>query len=175
MLKNCKLFIFTNPVLILLSLSMVSCVPVISKHVVDQVKPNVTFKEVLHDPERFKDQIILVSGVIVESKNTQQGTLLTVSQRPMGFRGKPKDVDESDGRFLALDSRYLEVEIFTQGRSVTIAGEVVGKKVQPLGEIEYTYPFVHIKEIYLWPVEKKYNTYPYYYDHLWWQGYYLYY
>ena len=94
-------------------------------------------------------------------KNTKEGTLITVLQRPAGFRGKPKDVDESEGRFLALDSRYLDPTIFEKDRAVTIAGEVQEKRTLRLGETDYVYPLIDIKEVYLWPVEKRYySPYP---------------
>ncbi|RKY39755.1 MAG: hypothetical protein DRP85_09575, partial [Candidatus Makaraimicrobium thalassicum] len=52
------------------------------------------------------------------------------------------------------------VAIYSQGRKITVAGEVKGKKIKPLGEVEYTYPLISSKEIYLWPKEKE-VTYPY--------------
>src|SRR5574337_1783858 len=138
MIKSDKCFIFSYLMLIPLLFLIARCAPVISKQVREQVRPDITFMEILNDPERHKGQMIILSGVIIETENTREGTLLKVLQRPAGFRGKPKDVDETGGRFLALDSRYLDVNVFTKGRSVTIAGEVQGKKVLPLGEREYT-------------------------------------
>lgn len=154
---------------------MTSCAPVISKQIREQVRPDLTFGEVLNDPERCKGQMIILSGIIIETENTKEGTLLQILQRPAGFRGKPKDVDETGGRFLALDSRYLDVTVFSKGRAVTIAGEVQGKRTLSLGEIEYTYPLIYVKEIYLWPIEKSYPDRYYYYDYWWWRGYYPYY
>jgi len=160
MVKNDKYIFFSQSMSIILLL-MAGCAPVISKQVREQVRPDVTFREVLNDPEQYKGQMIILSGIIIETENTKEGTLLQVLQRPAGFRGKPKDVDETGGRFLALDSRYLDVNVFTQGRAVTIAGEVQGKRVLPLDKTEYTYPLIHVKEIYLWPVGKRYySPYP---------------
>lgn len=161
MVKNGKRFTFSQLMSVVFLLFMVSCAPVISKQIRDQVRPDVSFTEVLKDPERYKGQMILLSGIIVEAENTKEGTLLRVLQRPAGFRGKPKAVDETEGRFLALDRRYLDVAVFTKGRAITIAGEVQGKRIFPLDETEYTYPLIHVKEIYLWPVEKSYySPYP---------------
>ncbi|MFN3532962.1 MAG: Slp family lipoprotein [Candidatus Brocadia sp.] len=161
MVKIRKYFTFSQSVSIALLLFTASCAPVISKQVRDQVRPDITFTEVRKDPERYKGQMILLSGIIVEAKNTREGTLLMVLQRPAGFHGKPKDVDETEGRFLALVSHYLDVAVFTKGRAVTIAGEVQGKRILPLDKTEYTYPLIHVKEIYLWPVEKSYySPYP---------------
>ena len=173
MIKTDKYFIFHNAMPLVFLLFMASCAPVISKQIKEQVKPDITFREVLREPERYKDQMIILSGVIIEAKNTKEGTLLKVLQRPAGFRGKPKDVDETEGRFLALDNRYLETDVFAKGRAVTIAGEVQGKRVLPLDEIEYSYPLIKVKELYLWPVEKTYYpSYPpyyYYHDYWWWR------
>ncbi|NUO08912.1 MAG: Slp family lipoprotein [Candidatus Brocadia sp.] len=171
MIKRDKGSIFPYSMLILLLILIAGCAPVISKQVREQVRPEVTFTEVFNDPERYKGQMVIFSGVIVDAKNTKEGTLLQVLQRPAGYRGQPKDVDETGGRFLALDRRYLDVNVFTKGRSVTVAGEVQGKRVLPLGEIEYSYPLIHVKELYLWPVVKQYRPpYPSYYYHpdSWW-------
>ena len=78
-------------------------------------------------------------------------------------------MDESEGRFLVLYPGYLDVAIYNGGRKVTVAGEIQGKKIQRLGEIDYTYPLTSAKEIHLWPVEKKGRVYcPYPYWHYPW-------
>jgi len=37
---------------------------------------------------------------------------------------------------------------------VTVAEILEGKEVLPLGEINYTYPLVTSRELYLWPVDE---------------------
>lgn len=173
MILSSKYFTFPKSTLFVVLFLTAGCAPVISKQIRDRARPDVTFKDVLNDPERYKGQMIIFSGVIIEARNTTEGTLLQVLQRPAGFRGRPKEVDETEGRFLALDSRYLDMYVYEKGRDVTIAGEVWGKKILPLDKTEYTYPLIHVKEIYLWPVIEKgyYVPYPYpyyYYDNYWW-------
>lgn len=177
MMISSKCFAFSQLILIMLLLLITGCAPVISKQVREQVRSDITFRDVLNDPERYKGQMIIASGIIVEAKNTDEGTLLQVLQRPAGFRGRPKDVDETEGRFLALVSCYLDVYVYAKGREVTIAGEVQGKRILPLDKTEYTYPIIHVREIYLWPVIEKryYAPYPYYYydDYWWWRTHFL--
>ncbi len=174
MVKSALYLSFFYARMMLLLLSIAGCAPVISKQIREQVRPDITFADVLNDPDRYKGQMLILSGDVIETENTKEGTLLKILQRPAGFRGKPKDVDETGGRFLALDSRYLDANVFTKGRNVTVAGEVQGKRVLPLGGIEYAYPLISVKEIYLWPVERNYYYppypyyYPYYYDGWWW-------
>ncbi len=160
---------------------MTSCAPVISKQIRDQIRPETTFTQVLKDPERYRGQMIVLSGVIVGSENTKEGTLLQVLQRPAGFRGQPKDVDTTEGRFLALVSRYLDTFVYAQEREITVAGELQGKRTLPLDKTEYTYPLIEVKELYLWPVIEyhDYPPYPYYQpffyydDYWWWQTYHM--
>ena len=152
------------------------CAPVISKQLRGQVAKELTLSEVLKAPEACKGKTVLWSGVIISSVNLKEGTMLEVLQKPADTRGKPKDVDESEGRFLALYPGYLDVAIYNGGRKVTVAGEVQGKKIQRLGEIDYTYPLISAKEIHLWPVEKKDRVYypcPYWH-YPWWYGPYWY-
>ena len=139
--------------------SIAGCAPVISKQLRKQVAKELTLSEVLKDPETYKGKTVLWSGVIISSVNLKEGTMIEVLQKPADTRGKPKDVDDSEGRFLALYPGYLDVAIYNGGRKVTVAGEVQGKKIQRLGEIEYTYPLISAKEIHLWPVEKKDRVY----------------
>jgi len=158
----CALFSFTG------------CAPVISKQLREQIAKELTLSEVLKDPQAYKGKIVLWSGVIITSVNLKEGTMIEVLQKPADIQGRPKDVDESEGRFLALYPGYLDVAIYNGGRRVTVAGELKGKKIQRLGEIEYTYPLISAREIHLWPVEKKDRVYypcPYWHYPWWYHPY----
>ena len=146
------------------------CAPPISKQLREQVSEELTLKVVLKKPDAYKGKNVLWSGVIIDSVNLKEGTMIEILQKPADMQGKPKDVDESEGRFLALHSGYLDVVIYNEGRKVTVAGEVQGKRIQPLGEIEYIYPLIKVKEIHLWPVEKEQSVccpYPYWHYPRW--------
>jgi outer membrane lipoprotein len=154
------------------------CAPVISKQLRQQVAKDLTLGAVSINPDAYKGKIVLWSGVIVSSVNLKEGTIIEVLQKPADIQGKPKDVDESEGRFLALYHGYLDVVIYNEGRKVTVAGQVQGEKIQPLGEIDYTYPLISAKEIHLWPPKKEERVYypcPYPSWHYpWWYGPYWY-
>jgi len=95
------------------------CSPVISKQLREQVAKELTLGLVLKDPDTYKGKTILWSGVIIRSVNLKEGTMIEVLQKPADMQGKPKDVDKSDGRFLALNPGYLDVAIYNGGRKVT--------------------------------------------------------
>ena len=152
------------------------CVKAISKSLRAQVDTSLTLKKVKDNSEKYKGKIILWGGVIVNSKNLKEGTLLEIVQKPVDIANQPKTVDQSEGRFLALFDGYLDVAIYSSDREVTVSGPITETRTMPLGEIEYTYPVVDAKEIHLWPTRSKninhihpYWHYPsrYYYRYPW--------
>lgn len=164
---------FLWPILFALA-AISSCGPVISEGVRQQASLGLTFEEVFQDPKKHLGRVVIFSGVILEGVNTKDGTLLTVLHLPAGPGGRPKDADKSAGRFLALDSRYLDVAIYSRGRAVTVAGEVAGRRILPLGEIQYKYPLLKVKELYLWPKKQPsmsgfdYYYHPFHSNPIWW-------
>jgi outer membrane lipoprotein len=82
--------------------SLIGCAPVISKQLRKQVAKELILSVVFKNPEAYKDKTVLWSGVIISSVNLKEGTIIEVLQKPADLQGKPKDVDESEGRFLAL-------------------------------------------------------------------------
>ena len=151
-----------------------ACAPVISRELRKNVSNELTFKEVIKKPDTHKGKIILVSGVILGSKNTKEGTLIEMLQKPADMAGRPKDVDESDGRFLAINDGYLDTAIYTRGREALIAGEIKGKRTLPLDEIEYHYPLIMIREIHLFRPKKEERSYASPYPHWYYPPWYYY-
>ena len=157
--------------LMLLFLIFAGCAPLISRELRKELSPYITFKQVIKDPDAHKGKTILISGIILGSRNTKEGTLIEILQKPADIGGRPKDVDDSDGRFLALYDGYLDVAIYNQGREAVVAGEVMEKRTLPLGEIEYTYPLISMKEIHLFKVRKEGRFHFYPYPHWWYHPY----
>jgi outer membrane lipoprotein len=154
-----------------LSLLSVGCGPSISKGLKNQVDKDIHFKEVLKNPDAFKGKVVMWGGVILEAKNQKGGTLLEVLQKPLDWDDRPQDGDESHGRFLGLYEGFLDTALYAKGREVTVAGEIQGKKVLPMDEIDYTYPFLAVKEVHLWPERVKERIVPApYWPYPWWWG-----
>jgi outer membrane lipoprotein len=162
--------------MVLLS-STVGCTSAISKQVRSEATVDLSLREVLVRPERYEGKVVIWSGTVLEAKNTPEGTLLKVLQKPADFQDKPKYTDVSEGRFLAIDRRYLDPAIYSQGRAVTVAGKIVGKQAMPQGDIQYTYPILEVKDLHLWPernpdtnfADPYYYGYPVIYSRWWWR------
>jgi outer membrane lipoprotein len=141
--------------LLLVTISLLGCAHVVSKELRDKAygepPPSALFK----DTDEFKGRIVILGGVIVSSTNTEEGTYIEVLQKPLDYRGRPEDTDTSYGRFIIVSEGYLDTAVYSRGREVTVAGEVIGKKLRPLGEIQYPYPLIKSKELHLF--EPRYN------------------
>lgn len=150
---------------------LTGCTSVISKDVRSEVNETAGIQEVIENPDAFYGSQALWAGIIIDIKNFKDHTLVEVLQRPADYRGRPKDVNTSDGRFFASHNGFLDPMIYSMGRQVTVSGKIAGIKISAIGEYEYTYPVVVITEIHLWPVEPdrdfNYYYYPSYYHNRW--------
>jgi outer membrane lipoprotein len=131
-------------------LCVAGCAHVISKDILEEVDASIAFSDLKRAPKAHVGRVVLLGGVIVGSVNRKDGTLLEVYQTEIDRRGKPMNVDVSEGRFLALYAGFLDTAIFRKGRKVTIAGVVQGELTRRLGDLDYHYPLVRIKDIHLW-------------------------
>jgi len=145
------------------------CAHVISKDALKSVNRNITFAELRKSPQYYQGEMVLLGGVIVRVKYKEDVTLLEIYQTEMNREDRPVDLDVSGGRFLAQYGGFLDRAIYRKGREVTIAGIVKGVKIMKLGEIDYHYPYILIKDIHLWKVEepRTCDPYPWYPIGLW--------
>ena len=142
-----------------LSLSIplvMGCAPVISQDVLKYVDEGLPFQAILRNPDKFKGKTILLGGKIIETTPLPDKTRMMVLQYPLNFRNKPSVDAGSEGRFIVETTGFLDPVVYSAGRQVTVAGIIGGKEVLPLGEINYTYPVVVSRELYLWPIDDAY-------------------
>jgi outer membrane lipoprotein len=162
-------------VLFFLVFLLSGCAHVISKDLRAKSDPYLTLSQVRQNPDGFKGKMVIWGGEIVETVNLKgAATQIEVFQRPLGWRGEPKGIVSSEGRFLIFADQYLDPYLYRAGRKITVMGEILGEKIKPLGEMDYRYPLLSGRQIHLWP-EYAYHPYPYpypyyYYDPWWYYG-----
>jgi outer membrane lipoprotein len=158
--------------LILLIPLVSGCAHVISKDVRNKSDLSLTLKQVLGNPDAYPGKSVVWGGEIIQVINQDDGTTeIEIFQEPLNFRGEPKEATRSEGRFLVLDDRFLDPYIYWEGRRITVAGELQGERIEPLGEMYYRYPLIKSEQIYLWPDFSQYPYYAYYpwsYYDTWW-------
>jgi len=134
-----------------------SIVPPALQH---EVKPDLSLSKVKSNPAAYKDQVVLWGGRIIKTINKKKGTLIEVLQLPLDQEERPKQVHDTEGRFIVSMSGFLDPEVYQAGKDVTVVARVAGMEELPLGEITYTYVLLRGKEVYLWPPRKPAENYP---------------
>ena len=136
-----------------LAVFLAACASAISQQGMKQADPSISFQALQKEPERFKGKVVLVGGQIVAVTSKEGETWIEVLQQPLDWQQKPEATDVSYGRFLARFTDFRDPVIYVPGRKITVLGEVQGKKVQTLREIEYSYPVILPRESHLWKPE----------------------
>ncbi len=137
-------------------ISLLGCAHVISPELRESAEKELSFNALLKDPDRYEGRLVILGGIIAGVTNTEEGTYIEVVEKPLDSRGRPKEIDISEGRFLIFYEGYLDKAIYSEGKEVTVAGTVIGKRVRLLGEIQYPYPLLKSRELYL--VGPRYGT-----------------
>jgi outer membrane lipoprotein len=143
------------------------CAHVISKDLRASSDLSLTLKQVLENPNAYRGKSVIWGGEIIQTVNQQDGTTqIEVFQRPLGWGEEPTNTVASEGRFLIIADKYLDPYLFQAGRKITVAGEIQGEQIKPLGKMDYRYPVLLSKQIYLW-ANYYYYPYPYPYYFYW--------
>jgi outer membrane lipoprotein len=151
---------------ILVSFLSLSCTPVLRKDIMDVAIRDLPMADLKKTPELYVGKLFVLGGIIVNTKATAEGSLIEAVYVPVDSRGYLQSIGITHARFLALfpkESGFLDPVIFRPDREITFAGEFGGMRDGKIEEMEYSYPFFKIKEIYLWE-EKRVYYYPYYYE-----------
>lgn len=142
----------------LLMLSVLACAAGMS----DRVRSTVTywgpFSQVQVSPKRYLGETVMWGGKILEIKPLEGATELTVLQLDLGDRDRPLDNDQSQGRYVARSTEFLDPAVLPKGTLVTTVGRVVDAAPRPIGQMTYTYPVIDIDEIKKWPAPERRRT-----------------
>jgi outer membrane lipoprotein len=137
-------------VLVLAALAVAACAPAFSPEALDRVDRAVTFRQLQANPDAYLGKWVLAGGIILETRNAPDGTTLEVLERPVDRQGRPRETDDSAGRFLIKSHQFLDPADFHPGKRISLIGEVAGQEVRPLGEMQYRYPLLTPKELHVW-------------------------
>lgn len=120
----------------------------------------------------YKGRTIIWGGIILETANRENETVLTIMQTALDSQKRPTNPDKSTGRFMVLRKGFLDPFIYSKGREITVAGVITGKEEQAIGENTYLYPIVVSRHIHLWEKRQEMIYYdPWFHGPPWWYGY----
>jgi outer membrane lipoprotein len=148
------------------------CSHIISDASLRLVDRSVTYRMLKEEPDRYQGRYLLLGGAVASVRNAKGESVLEVVQYNLDSDGMPLEPNLEGGRFLARTDRFIDPLIFKNDRLVTLVGSVSGHRKQTLGDMEYDYPIINIREMHIWrrpsPVYYYPYPYPYYYPYDWW-------
>ena len=110
------------------------------------------------------------AGIILETRPEEGHTCFEILSRDLEKSMRPRNIDQSDGRFVACKRGFYDPEVFKKKREVTLTGKLIHIDIRKIGDFDYHFPVVDIDFMTLWPVRRNptyYNYGPYrpYYWH----------
>lgn len=111
----------------------------------------VPYQAVKNSPEAHQSKMARWGGVIAEVKNLADSTMVEVVNVDLtSSSAKPRNINESAGRFRAIVKGFLDPMIYQQGKKVTFVGTVAASQTDKIGELEYVFPVLIASGVYLW-------------------------
>jgi len=114
------------------------------------VNKNLTHSIAVNNFATMKGQYAFWGGTILSGKNLKDSTELVILAYPLDNYGEPIKDSRSYGRFVAVHQGYLELGEYAKDRRVSLVGELIAKRKGIVGETEYTYPVLGVRQIKLW-------------------------
>jgi len=143
-----------KPLIVLLILPVtLSCAPVIKRDLMSRAIINPSLKALQKEPERYRERLFILGGRIVETRVTNEGSLVEAVVMPVDDYGYISDGPYAGGRFIARlkkEAGILDPTIFKEGLEVTVAGVFRELREGRIDERDYLFPLFDIEEIHLW-------------------------
>jgi outer membrane lipoprotein len=132
------------------------CTYAISPGLVEKADKTITFEMLQTDPDAYKGAIVILGGTINQVTNLVQGAMIDVSEKRLDYWGKPISSNKTGGRFYIYAPQYLDPGRYSPGRTITVAGEVMGTKLKKISNVDISHfttselPVLIARELKLW-------------------------
>ncbi len=144
---------------------------VVSQEVKDEALPTIPLPVLISDVQKYMGDTVIVGGHVISVENKLEHTEIVAVQAPLGVGQRPKTKDLSQGRLVLVYKGFIDPEVYTKDREITIGGTIIGSSAQVEAR---SYPFlkVEVRDIHLWakevPRDRYWDGYYPYYDPWWW-------
>lgn len=135
--------------------------------IAEQPPATIIPSEIRDDAERFIGERVRWGGMILDTANKPDSTVLTVLAYPLDSTARPQIDQTPLGRFKARLSGFHDPAVYKDGREITVIGPITRVSAARVGEFEYAYPLIKVDKYYLWQKRTTYREDRYYYDPFW--------
>lgn len=155
-MKIFKIILLTTILLIF----SVSC-SVISRQIREESLSSVPFRTLVQSGDQYIGKTVILGGHILETENKAGETIIKVIQTPLSFWDEPTSKDKTEGRFIVLHKGFLDPEVYSKDRQITVAGTIVGRQTEEIGLCPYACLKIESREIHIWPEYEYRDYFPY--------------
>ena len=131
------------------------------------VVDDVSLIQALADSDAYVGSTVRWGGVVTEVENKADKTWVFLVARALKNNEKPIVDGGSDGRFIASFDGFIDPLVYKPGRPLTVVGSIEGNSVRAIGDYDYRFPVVSVRDSHLWAVPDKTRVYyappPYWY------------
>ena len=125
------------------------------------VNQAVKYEQVKSSPSSYQGQVIILGGEVLSATRLEDKTRIEVLQLPLMDDVTPViERTESKGRFVAFDTgtEIVDPAILKEGTPVTIIGEVKSPTEGHVGESQYEFPTLVIRDMTVWNKDNAMRT-----------------
>lgn len=157
---------------VFLAMAIAGCAGNVPREISTELPGGPDVAAVAADGRPFVGRQVRWGGTIVAVENKPQETWVELLAKDLGAFGRPQDTDVTQGRFLVRVEGFLDPEVYSVDREVTVYGAVESSIARMIGERPYNYPLIKAERIYLWPEYARYGDDPwcdeFYWRSAWW-------
>ncbi len=137
-------------VTLLLGLLVVSC-SVVSKDIREQAVEPPSFEEMANNVDKYLNKVVILGAHVLDVTNQTDGSTIKALQVPLVMGDKPGSKDTSQGRLTIVTTAFIDPEIYTKGRNLTVAGKIIEADKEPSDRPPIPHLYVKAQELHLWP------------------------
>src|SRR3989339_664783 len=141
--------------------SVLASCSVMSQNIRKEAEPSISLDALRQNTEEHIGKTVILGGYILEVRNLPRKTHIIVLQTPLDFQERPKEKDQSQGRFIAIHDGFLDPAIYEKGRMITAGGPVLGRETLIVDGYSYSTIAIKPVDIHLWVKERR-QTVPFF-------------
>lgn len=126
----------------------------------------VSLAQVHGDGDAYQGTTVRWGGVITEVDNKAESTWIFLVEYELRNNERPVTDGASDGRFVARFNGFVDPLVYKVGWPLTVLGRIDGSLQRAIGEYQYRFPIVAVRDSHLWAETVKVQ--PFYYPPPWW-------
>ncbi len=116
----------------------------------DGVDNRLTPSGAVQDMAGARDHVVHWGGSIIATTNLKDSTRLEVLAYPLDRNSLPDLSKPALGRFILMQSGYLEAADYAPGRLVSVVGKLTQTQSTRIGEAQTEFAVVQARELHLW-------------------------